>query len=248
MKPQTIETTAPTHEEAIEIGLQQLGLSQDAVEIEILEEGKRGLFGLGSREARVRLTVKAQPVSSAPAAPVESAPLEEPTAPAAPEESATLEEQQRVLDATRATLAELLQKMHVQAEVEVRYLESEEDLPYGAVYADITGPDLSILIGRQSQTLQALQYITSLILGKELERNVPLIVDVQGYRTRRKAQLERLAQRMAEQVARTGRSQSLEPMTASERRVIHMVLRNHPEVYTESTGEDPQRKVMIIPK
>ncbi|GAB4495167.1 MAG: KH domain-containing protein [Anaerolineales bacterium] len=247
MNPQTLEINASTPEEAIELGLQQLGLPQDAVEIEILDEGKRGLFGLGSREARVRLTVKTQPVSSAPADPIQSTPLEEPTAPT-PEESTLTEDQQRVLETTRATLLDLLQKMHVQAEVEVRYLESEEDLPHGVVYADITGPDLSILIGRQSQTLQALQYITSLILGKELERNVPLIVDVQGYRTRRKAQLERLAQRMAEQVARTGRSQSLEPMTASERRIVHMVLRNHPKVYTESTGEDPQRKVMIIPK
>lgn len=248
MKPQTIETTAPTPEEAIEIGLQQLGLSQNAVEIEILDEGKRGLFGLGSREARVRLTAKPQPASNVTATPQESAPLQEPAAPAAPQEPAPPEEKQHILEAARTTLSELIQKMHVQAEVEVRYLESEEDLPHGTIYADITGADLSILIGRQSQTLQALQYITSLILGKELERNIPLIVDVQGYRTRRQSQLERLAQRMAEQVARTGRSQSLEPMPASERRVIHMALRNHPQVYTESAGEDPQRKVMIIPK
>ncbi|HOV05793.1 MAG TPA: R3H domain-containing nucleic acid-binding protein, partial [Anaerolineaceae bacterium] len=107
---------------------------------------------------------------------------------------------------------------------------------------------LSILIGRRSETLNALQYITSLIVSKELNRWVPLMIDVQGYRNRRERQLRQLGRRMAEQAVQSGRKQTLEPMPANERRVIHMELRNHPQVYTESVGEEPNRKVTILLK
>jgi len=113
---------------------------------------------------------------------------------------------------------------------------------------DIQGDDLSILIGKRSETLSALQYISSLIVGKELGRWTPMIIDVQGYRSRRERALRQLARRMADQAVATGRRQVLEPMPASERRVVHLELRNHPHVYTESMGEEPNRKVTIVLK
>jgi spoIIIJ-associated protein len=113
---------------------------------------------------------------------------------------------------------------------------------------NITGQDLSILIGRQAETLQALQFITSLIVNKKAGRAVPLSVDVEGYRERRKHQLVQMAQRMAEQAIRTGRRQVLEPMSSEDRRMIHLELRDHPKVFTESIGEEPRRKVTIVPK
>ena len=138
--------------------------------------------------------------------------------------------------------------MKVKAEVTASYIEDEDRNGRKPILVDIHGDDLSILIGRKAETLNALQYITSLIIGKELGRSVPLSVDVEGYRTRRQEQIKQLANRIANQVTQTGRSQSLEPMPASERRIIHIELRDHPEVYTESIGEGDRRKIVIYPK
>jgi spoIIIJ-associated protein len=113
---------------------------------------------------------------------------------------------------------------------------------------DVSGNDLSILIGRQAETLNALQYIAGLMVGKELGRSIPVVIDVEGYRQRRTQQINQLARRMADQAVKTGRRQVLEPMPANERRLIHIELRNHPQVMTESVGEEPHRKVTIIPK
>ncbi|KAA3642154.1 MAG: hypothetical protein DWQ07_24215 [Chloroflexi bacterium] len=92
-----------------------------------------------------------------------------------------------------------------------------------------------------------MQYITRLIVGKELGRSTHLIVDVEGYRMRRERSLRQMAQKMARQAVRSGRRQSLEPMSPAERRIIHIELRDNEDVYTESEGEDPRRKVVIIP-
>ena len=110
------------------------------------------------------------------------------------------------------------------------------------------GEDLGTLIGRHAETLNAFQYVAALIVGKETQQWVQLVVDVEGYRSRRERQLRQLARRMAEQVIKTGRRASLEPMSSSERRIVHLELRGHPAVMTESTGEEPHRKVVIIPK
>ncbi len=113
---------------------------------------------------------------------------------------------------------------------------------------EVHGNDLSILIGRRSEVLNALQYISSLIVSKEVGHWIPILIDVQGYRTRRERQLRMLARRMADQALQSGKRQVLEPMPPSERRIIHLELRNHAEVDTESVGEEPYRKVTIIPK
>jgi spoIIIJ-associated protein len=105
-----------------------------------------------------------------------------------------------------------------------------------------------MLIGKRGKTLNALQYVTRLIMGKELERGIPLTIDVERYRKRRENQVRQLAQRIAQQVAQTQRRQALEPMPPNERRFAHLELKDHPDVYTESTGEDPNRKVVVYPK
>jgi spoIIIJ-associated protein len=127
-------------------------------------------------------------------------------------------------------------------------MESSDPKEEAVVLVEIQGDDLSILIGRRSETLNALQYIASLIVGKELGEWVPMIIDVQGYRARRERQLRQIARRMAEQAIHTGKRQILEPMPANERRIIHMELHDHPQVTTESLGEEPNRKVTIFPK
>jgi spoIIIJ-associated protein len=138
--------------------------------------------------------------------------------------------------------------MHIDAKVGAKYVAPIDERDQRMVQVEILGRDLSILIGRRSETLNSLQYISSLIVAKEYGEWVPLMIDVQGYRERRERQLKVLARRMAEQGVHTGRRQNLEPMPANERRVIHMELRDHEYVMTESVGEEPNRKVTIILK
>lgn len=250
----TLEIIAPSSEEAIEKGLEQLGLTEDMVEIEILDNGSRGLLGLGGRQSRVRLTVKTFETMIDEHAP-EAADIDreelsdyEPSLTHVIDSADLSEEDLQNLKVVQSVVAELLERMRIKAEVTTKYVEPQDEKDQRLVLVDIEGKDLSILIGRRSETLNALQYITSLIVSKDLNRWVPLMIDVQGYRSRRERQLRQLGRRMAEQAIQSGRKQTLEPMPANERRVIHMELRNHPQVYTESVGEEPNRKVTILLK
>ena len=251
-KRASIEIIAPSIDEAIEKGLDELGLTQESVEIEVLDEGTRGLFGLGSRQTRIRLTIieGEEPAESEagmdepPSQPAKSEPEPAPEPAAAP---ASMEEEY-VLTVASETVSELLEKMKVHASVTAEYGQIEDSRSRVPVLVNVKGDDLSILIGKRAETLNALQYITSLIVNKEIGRSIPLVVDVEGYRIRRENQLRQIANRMADQAIKTGRSQVLEPMSANERRIIHIELRKNPGVTTESVGEDPRRKVTIIPK
>ena len=263
-----LEVIASTVEEAVENGLADLGLTNDDVEVEILDPGSRGLFGLGSRQARVRLTVrgtKVEPDLAIPEAvfkePEENGQMEtdselelEKTWPAVEMGGQSIEpgledeELDQTLQVCGDVVRDLLRKMKVRAEVSVHYSEPEDERSKQLVWVDVIGSDLSILIGPRAETLNALQYIASLIASKELGHTIPLVVDVEGFRARRIQQLRQLARRMADQAVKTGRRQVLEPMPANERRIIHIELRNNPLVTTESIGEDPRRKVTINPK
>ena len=269
----TLEVIAPTVEEAIAEGLAQLGLTADAVSVEVLDAGNKGLFGFGRPQVRVRLTVAPPPgtmrvgstahveTESVPPsgteaqqpetrrrtvdqnqvrpAPVISSPLEK--------ESQSQPEHDGLLDQTESVISKILHLLDLEAQVSAHYGPTERDGRRN-IHVDLRGNDLSVLIGRRSETLNAFQYVASLIVGKEAQQFVQLTVDVEGYRDRREKQLLQMAQRMADQVAKSGRRQTLEPMPSSERRIIHIALRDHPDVKTESTGEEPYRKVSIIPK
>jgi spoIIIJ-associated protein len=249
----SLEIIAPSVQEAIAKGLAELGVPEDAVHVEVLDEGSRGFLGLGTRHSRVRLSLESQqkPSEESKTPPAE-APIAKETKspPVSPEEvkATSPDSSDLALDITRMTVQELLEKMKVKAEVTAQFNLSEEDPSRQSVQVNIQGNDLSILIGRQAETLNALQYITSLIVCKELGRSVPLSIDVEGYRIRREQQIRQLARRMADQAIKTQRRQVLEPMPSNERRLIHLELRDHPQVTTESIGEDPRRKVTIVPK
>jgi spoIIIJ-associated protein len=136
--------------------------------------------------------------------------------------------------------------MDVRAEVHAEW--GELDLDMRPILLDVRGDDLGMLIGRKGETLAALQYMVRLILSKQFEEGVDVIVDVEGHKRRREEQLRRMARRVAEQAAQRRRTMTLEPMPPAERRIVHLELRDHPEVRTESVGEGAQRKVTIIPK
>jgi spoIIIJ-associated protein len=251
----TIEIIAPTINEAIENGLAELGLSREAVEIEILDEGSRGLFGLGAHQARVRLIVKqnipeendTETTQSINDFLIDEDTESEPEIKPVRIPPANTKEE-IPLHVAQETVSELLGKLQVQADVTASYGEIDDVRGTRAILVDITGKDLSVLIGKRSETLNALQYISRLIVSKELGENITLVIDVEGYRSRRERQLRQIAHRMAEQVVKTGRKQTLEPMPANERRIIHIELREDDRVTTESYGEEPHRKVTILPK
>jgi spoIIIJ-associated protein len=252
-----LEIIAPTVEEAIEKGLNDLGLPRGSVDIDILDEGGKGLFGLGNRQARVRLTIKSE--TDEPEMESQLASDDSEVSPSSTrqviEESGGEHDDEPpflgddyILDVARDVVNELLEKMKVRATVTAEYVPTSDASSRIPVRVNVQGDDLSYLIGRQAETLNALQYISSLIINKEIGRSVPLIVDVEGYRLRRENQLRQLARRMADQAVNTGRRQVLEPMPANERRIIHIELRDNPSVSTESIGEDPRRKVTISPQ
>jgi len=145
------------------------------------------------------------------------------------------------------TLRELLTHLEIDAKVVARAAKSESDEAQHWTL-EIQGRDLGALIGRRGETLAALQYITRLIASRDLERRANIVIDVEGYKARRETMLRRLAKRMAEQAIQRGRTVLLEPMPPHERRIIHLALRDNPEVTTESVGDGDHRKVTIIPR
>ena len=270
----SIEVSAKTLEEAIEYGLGELGLTREEVEIEVIKEGKRGVFGLGAEDAQVRLTLKdvGQPLAEVPVGVERIEPgTDEPAPPTEVEEqAATPEEADEEVTAVIGdaplndkALADssdveefaveflngLLDRMGIDADVIPRVaddlVEPGEDPP---LVLDITGADLGILIGRRSETLRALQYMVRLMVSKQLNRWHPVVVDVESYRVRRRNSLHQLAQKMAERAVSSGRQVVMESMPAYERRIIHIALKNDPTVMTKSVGSDDNRKVTIIPK
>jgi spoIIIJ-associated protein len=241
---QAIEVTGADVETAIAAGLARLGVDQDAVEIEVLDEGSRGVFGLGARETRVRLTPK--PEAEPRRDPVVST---EPVAPPVPEPADHAVEERDDVEVARGVLVELLELLDMDdAHVDVRQAEPAADEKEPPLVLNVHGPDADALIGRRGETLAALQHIARLIVGRELAGRVHLVVDVDGFKARREKSLRRLAQRVAQQAVKTDRTVVLEPMPPYERRIIHLALRDHPHVTTQSVGEGDRRKVTIIPQ
>lgn len=236
----TLEAIASNPDEAIQKGLAELGLSLDDVDIEILDEGGSGLFGIGERLARVRLTLKdGQEVQSPEPSKKSFRPKRVEMSP---------EDVENTMSIASATVQELLEHMGVYGEVETRVGEiNDDESGQPPIIVDISGNDLSILIGRNAETLNALQLITRMIVGKEVGHSAHLIVDVEGYRSRREENLRQLARKMADQAISSGNRQTLEPMSPAERRIIHIALRDNHEVNTESSGSEPKRKVVVIP-
>ena len=313
------ESTGKTVEEAVSEGLKKLGLSIGEVQVDILEEGSKGLFGLfGSKTARVRLTVKeeersetvfadslssydaerrapkktekpAEPAKAVPQAPrevpqapkaerapkpdkpqrparlkvdsVEQAPkaergpkperiekparapkAEKPALSRMPSEPAVPAEQrdpQSDEGKVQAFLQELTRLMGLEISVHVH---TDEE---GNIRVSMQGDTLGILIGRRGETLDALQYLTSLHINRGRQEYTRVTLDSEGYRAKREDALVRLANRMANRAQRTGRKVSLEPMNPYERRILHSALQGHEGISTHSEGEEPNRHVVI---
>ena len=206
LKSERIEKTAKSIEEAKGLALKELGLGDEDVEIEVVDEGNKGFLGIGSKEAKIAVTVK-NPIPYA----------------------------------AKKFLSDVFAGMKLEVNIETTY---EED----NLLVELSGDNMGIVIGKRGDTLDSLQYLTSLVVNRLSENYCKVTLDTENYRQKRLEALESLSKRLADKVAKTGKKYTLEPMNPYERRIIHSNLQDHPDVTTFSVGEDPYRKVVIAPK
>jgi spoIIIJ-associated protein len=218
------EFEGKTKEEAVGKACQELGLSEDQLEIEVLSYGSTGIFGLvGVKRAKIKVTVPHAGEGE----------VEEPS-PAA-------QEHQGVAEITRRTLEEIISFIAEGASVSV---ETKAD----SVRLKVEGGNSALLIGKHGRTLEALQYIVQKVAQKEKRARLRISVDVEGYRDRRKASLTQLALRLGEKVKRSGKPATISPMNAYDRRIVHVALKDESSVRTQSRGAGSLRKLVIYPQ
>lgn len=234
-------TEGPSVEDALDTALEQMGVQQDAVDFEVLVEPSRGLFKSASSIARVRVWLRP---GALPETEIEDIDEVDDAPEILTTEDAELsdEELDVIADTGAAAIRAILGSLGIEGGID----EYEGD--EGEIILDITGDDLAVLIGRHGRTLDALQVLVSTITNRKLDTRYPLVVDVSGYRHRRRMKLEEIARGAAERAVRQRRAVQLRPMSSFERRVIHVVLRDDRRVQTESEGAEPRRMVVVHPR
>jgi spoIIIJ-associated protein len=222
-----IEATGETVGEAKWSALRELeklqpGLDKAAVKFQVVSEGERGLLGVGFAPARVIATVDADGDGDGDGA-------------------AEIVDESELAANVRELLGRIVREIGVHARLTIE--EDDETLT-----AAFSGRDLGLLIGKHGQTIDAIQYLANAIVYRgQVEDRKAIVVDAAGYRERRKASLDALAVRSAERAVSTGQRVELEPMTAVERKVVHVRLKDYPGVETASEGTEPNRFVVIAP-
>lgn len=235
-------------ETATALALDELKCSKDEVKITVLEEPSRGFLGIGSKLAKVRVE-KIEVSENDKTEEIEVAEEVKETVTEETVENETSEVASKKLirpdnmkeieeHPALSFLKETTEKMGL----ELSFKAYADD---NNVFIDIAGKDAGTIIGKRGQTLDAIQYLTSLAVNKKSEDYVRVVLDAENYRSKRENTLERLAHRLADKVVRTKRSVKLEPMNPYERMVIHAALVNSPKVKTRSEGEEPYRRVVI---
>ena len=207
----SIVMTAKTVEEAVELGLRELGVDRSEAEIEVVSRGKTGILGIGSEPVKIKVT--------------------------------KINDPSEVVQVGSDVLNKLIKLMDIDVISTMRHTNEDDEGPF----FDIEGEDSALLIGRRGETLRALQLLVRTVVGRKLGANANFTVDVEGYDERRKQSLVNLADRVATRVIKTGRSIELEPMSARERRIVHISLAHQNGIETESSGDGKERRVVIQP-
>jgi spoIIIJ-associated protein len=245
-----IEKEAKSFEEAIEEICRELGKKREELDFEVIEEKGRGIFGLmGNKRVKVRATLK-EPVEKSGEAP--EAPKESPVKATKDEEKVIGKQEEprgkkevrsdaEVLAFATAALEKIVAGIASSAHIEGR-VDAE------TIYLTIKGDGSGLLIGRHGQTLDALQYLVGRIVGKQLGDRRMVVVDTEQYRERRRESLERLARHMAEKAKATGKAVNLQPMNASDRRIVHLTLKQDRSIETRSEGEGGMKTIRISPR
>ena len=247
---ETVRITAKTVDEAVEEGLKKLGLSRAEAVIRVIEQPSSGLFGLfNKKDAVVEVGAAGSETEDAAEEPGENVMggdteevLTAKKEKRGREETPfSAEEQEEAAEEAKRFLTGVFKGMKM--EVQLEKMVNEERILF-----NLHGEGLGILIGKHGQTLDALQYLTNLAANKNFRHHYFVLLDVEDYRQRRRQTLESLAHRLADKAKRTGEEIRLEPMSAGDRRMIHLALQNDSAVSTESDGEAPYRCVVIRAK
>lgn len=258
-------------EEAVKLALADLKLSRDEVEVTVLEEPSKGFFGIGSKLAKVRVEKKKPEekpeetvVKEEPAEKKENKSEEKKSAPKSVERKQKKNRERKnrekkesfaesginidpvnmdeLVDAedheALTFLKDVTEKMGLSLDFK---LKTGNDV----VYIEMNGKDSGTVIGKRGQTLDAIQYLTSLVVNRESEKYIKVVIDAENYRAKRQKTLEQLANRLASKVIKTKRYVRLEPMNPYERKIIHATLQKNPNIITRSEGEEPYRRVII---
>jgi len=242
MRERSWEFVGRTVDEATETALEELGLERDDVYLEILEEPQKSFLGLGGKEARIRVELIGEwevlgksieeSLESPGGVDIESEDEHDVAVAHGDLTSGTPKPEKMVKD--------ILQIFGIEAVVEAK---DRED----SIAVAVWGEDVAVLIGKGGNTLDAIQYLVNICCRRTGIAGKRIIVDIEGYRKRRKARLEKDAEQFANRVIDQNKSFELPPMTPSERKTVHMVLSDVKGVRTESEGEDPHRRVVIYP-
>ena len=251
-----IEKTGKNVEEALNDALAELKTTADKVNVEVIEEAKNGIFGLFAKKAKIRVTLKdaAKKIGDIVDETVDSIKEDYKAGKqeaAAARENAKKEEakpaavreyviEEAAVDAAKKFLQKIFNAMRIEVVME-KFINKNE----GVVTFKLHGSDMGILIGKHGQTLDSLQYLTNLVANKNSAERIRIVIDIEDYRERRVETLNRLAQRLADKVKRTGERVVLEPMNPHERKIIHVALQNDRRITTLSEGEEPYRRVVI---
>lgn len=251
-----IEKTGKNVEEALNDALAELKTTADKVNVEVIEEAKNGIFGLFAKKAKIRVTLKdaAKKIGDIVDETVDSIKEDYKAGKqeaAAARENVKKEEakpaavreyviEEAAVDAAKEFLQKIFNAMRIEVVME-KFINKNE----GVVTFKLHGSDMGILIGKHGQTLDSLQYLTNLVANKNSAERIRIVIDIEDYRERRVETLNRLAQRLADKVKRTGERVVLEPMNPHERKIIHVALQNDRRITTLSEGEEPYRRVVI---
>ncbi len=274
---QSVKITGKTVEEAVQKALLELGIEEAEADIRVLEEGTKGIFGLGKKDAVVEVSVKgSESAPEAAAAAVAAIFAGEETAKTPEMLAETSETTQAPAEEIKEETAEVeangekperkreerpfsKEEQDETAEEAKKFLEGifraiglsvtmEKMANEDRILINLRGDGLGVLIGKHGRTLAGLQYLTNLAAGKLYHHRYFVLLDVENYRIRREQTLTTLAIRLAEKAKRTGAPVSLEPMDPAERRMIHLALQEDPDIVTESEGEGARRHIVILPK
>lgn len=218
-----IEVTGKTVDDAITEACQKLSVTSDRLDYEVVENGSSGFLGFAVKPAVIKARIKDENAKE--------------TVSETKSDNAKTE-QTGVQNDPKEFLSKVFDAMGMKVQIDVEKTDEEINI-------ELSGDDMGVLIGKRGQTLDSLQYLTSLVVNKGSSYYTRVKVDTENYRVRRKETLENLAKNLAYKVKRTKRPVTLEPMNPYERRVIHSALQNDKYVSTHSEGEEPYRKVVI---
>jgi len=230
-----VETEGDNIDQAIANALRALGVPREKITVDILSEGKKGIFGFGAQKARIRASLRKSGIDLSAPPPAASSAAEPPVSEA--EASAMAAKAQTVL-------TDILGLMGVQASVE-----TVNDAKSGEIILDIRSESSGLLIGRKGQTLEALQYLVTRIAGERPGSEGPhLVIDIEHYRERRRRSLEDMALRLGEKAKRQRKTVTVDALGAADRRIIHAALQDDPWLTTKSLGQGSYRRLLIIPE